>query len=253
MSDTSKYPSESGTTSSRYTEPEPSLIQRVAKAIYDKLYNPWPPGDEHKRHGSRFKLPLDYLFYATMRWGLAEGITRYWEFHLHPRNLVQWAQDRYRRYKLVDRRPKSYSRIVYAINRDGDFYLVECPRCHKTQGLGFNWSYEGKKPYSDISPPKTFQCHECDIGFWVHLEDGLRDILDHRMGTPSLPSVIVFDGKIIRLGLAKDAPWWWTRREIYRDLQPNGKDGHNHHPYEIFPLKQDFTCCGGQAEAEQPK
>lgn len=218
------------------TPPEESRIQKAAHAIYKKFYKNFEDGF------------FGYFFYATWRWGLAEGIKRYWTYHLHPRNIIErWAR-RYRVWKRIDRRDKQgYSRSVYAVDRDGDLYLVECPQCSRID-IFFNWDYENKKAYTDTVPPKAFQCSMCEIGFTVYLEDGLRRLRDHRKGVPPLPSIVVWDDTgTCHLGIAKDAPWWWRRREIYRDYDPDtGKDGHGHYKYEIFPVKSSNMneACG---------
>jgi hypothetical protein len=183
---------------------------------------------------------------------------RTWVYHVHPKNGFRWFQSRIRRYHLVDRRnKKTYSHAVYAVDRDGDLYLVECPKCHDTQHLIFNRKSEGRL-YTNAVPVNTFQCFLCDIGFWVYLEDGLREIKDHREGVPPLPSMVVRDDRgTIHLGIAKDAPWWWTRREICRDLH-DGKDAHGHKRYEVFPCNPTSSMAGQCAnscppETEQPK
>ena len=219
---------------------------------------------------SRGKKSLPYPLYAIARFGFWDAMFRTWVYHVHPKNALDWLQTQIRRYHLKDRRPKKgYSKTVYAVDRDGDLYLVECPQCHDTQSILFNWRYSEERDeegyrkgraITEVVPPKTFQCYSCDIGFHVYLEDGLRFISDHRDGVPPLPSKVVWDdrGKI-HLGISKDAPWWWNRREICRDLR-DGKDAHGHHKYEIFPTTPGSAMCeAGQAntqgppEVEQPK
>lgn len=167
-----------------------------------------------------------YLVYACKRWGLLQGIRRWWEFHGSPLLWPKFIRRKYRHWKLIDRREKkTYSRTVYAINRDGDMYLVECPQCHNTQHL---WK-EQKKP---------FECNRCQIAFSVYTEDGVVRLKDHRAGNIPLPAVAVRDDQgTWHLGIAKDAPWWWTRRTVERDLH-EGKDGHGHYPYEIIGSSQ---------------
>jgi len=255
----------------RYTnraEPRPSPLQKAAKFVYDAFYDPWIPngrGGLSHRKKPRW-LPFNYLFYAMMRWGLLEGITRYWKYEISPHNWAEWAHGVRRRWKLVDRREKKgWSLQVYAIDRDGDLYLVECPKCHQTQHLLFNldldqpWEQrhsDAPKVWTDAVPPKTFQCCTCSIGFRVHLEDGIRQIQDHREGTPPLPSVVVWDDNHkMHLGITADAPWWWKRREICRDLH-GGKDAHGHKRYEVFPLKEtpnmSEACANEACDKEQP-
>lgn len=238
-------------------EPEPNLIQRIATRIYDKFYNLFPPGAPSKIR-RRVHLPFEYFFYATMRWGLREGVVRFWRFRLAPHNWVEWAQRRHHEWKLVDRRPKlrNYNRTVYAVNRDGDLGVVECPRCNQIQSL----YYQRKDAEIGNTPPGWFSCYSCDIIFKVYLEDGLRKIVDHREGVPPLPSIIVYDDTgIIHLGISADAPWWWHRAQIHRDFNPaNGKDGHGHQPYLIEPAPPqrgiELGCCqNALPETESPQ
>lgn len=225
-------------------EPEPTRIQKLSERIYNRFY------------GHSSTAPLHYLFYAIYRFGLAEGLIRYWKYELHPRNAWDWTKRRRRQYKLVDRRPKkSWHRTVYAVDRDGDLFLVECPQCHDTQSIIFNWDYERQSTYVDSVPAKVFQCSMCSIGFRVYLEDGLRRIVDHRDGVPPLPSKVVWDdNRTIHLGISGDAPWWWRRREIERDLH-DGKDAHGHKPYELVPVTPQASpgSCANSCETLQPR
>jgi len=203
---------------------------------------------------------IPYPIYAIGHFGFRLGMKRiwqFWQFRLSPMLIVEWMQRKYRTFKLIDRRTKTgYTKTVYAVDRDGDLYLVECPQCHATQHIVFNWNYDAKTPYTTVLPPKVFQCFSCSIGFRVYLEDGLRKIIDHRDGTPPLPSKVVWDdsGKI-HLGISNDAPWWWRRREIFRDIQYVAMkgvmvpvDGHAHHPYEIIEMENHSISevCGNE-------
>jgi len=91
-------------------------------------------------------------------------------------------------------------RLFYAMNRDGDLGLVECPSCHNynlrhlmsfditdnmVSSKPANWNDEGK-----------FYCMICKIKFKVYVEDGVRT--------------------------------------IYPDLSSDGYDGHGHCKYEIL-------------------
>lgn len=231
-------------------EPKQSAIQ--------KLFARWL-----ESRGDRLS-SLPYPLYAIARFGFLDAMRRTWEYHLHPRNGWDLIRARYRRYKRVDRRPKkSWTLTVYAINRDGDYGIVECPQCHRTQHLLFNldldqsWEQRNSgtpKVFTQSVPPKTFMCSGCSIGFRVHLEDGIRKIRDHRDGVPPFPATMVEDDNHKwHLGISADAPWWWNRRELYRDYNPkNGKDGHGHKPYEIFPVKPDDSMCGN-CQSEQPQ
>lgn len=126
-----------------------------------------------------------------------------------------------------DNRPRdNYGTGKWAINRDGDYYLVECPSCHR----------------QCISRDKAhgrFICSYCDIGFVVYTEDGAFSFRDYREGNVNFPANLVWDeAGNGYLGLTEDAPWWWRRRDIYRDLRKDGKDGHGHQLYETVPLSR---------------
>lgn len=207
---------------------------------------------------------LPYPLYSIARFGIVEGLSRFWTYHLHPRNAYHWAARQCRKYRLIDRREKKgWSRTVYAVDRDGDLFLVECPGCHQTQHLLFNLDLDQPykerrikpKVWTDSVPPKTFQCSTCNIGFSVYLEDGIRRVRDHRDGTPPLPSTVVWDDQgTIHLGISASAPWWWKRREICRDLY-DGKDAHGHYRYEVFPVKQPDSNLYAECrpETENPR
>ena len=219
---------------------------------------------------------LGYLFYAIERFGFFGGVSRWWEFHGSPVAWYRHAKEAYRDYKLIDRRPKyKYGSLrVYAVDRDGDLYIIECPQCHQMQRLSCYRKYkdtgeilgEGKTDPTTIpreerccfcyNPYTHFHCHTCAIGFSMYLEDGLRELLDFREGNPPLPTHVVRapESKTQYLGLEKDAPWWWTKREVYKDLH-DGKDGHGHKPYESWACPPELSTMGGQAgtcKAESP-
>jgi hypothetical protein len=219
--------------------------RRPTKGAVHSLFEKWLTIRQEYGHS------LPYPLYSIARFGVRNGLWRIWEYHLHPKNAWHWTLRRYRKLKLIDRRPKKgWNNTVYAVDRDGDLFLVECPKGHHTQHVFFNWNYEEKKACTNSVPPKTFECLSCGIGFRVYLEDGLRRIRDHRDGTPPLPSMVVWDDNHeLHLGISKDAPWWWKRREIYRDLH-DGKDAHGHKPYEIFPIQSnDMNECGNSQQA----
>jgi hypothetical protein len=167
-------------------EPRPSWIQTIFARWLETRQ------DDNKS--------LPYPFYAIARFGFWNAVYRTWVYHVHPRNGLEWLQDKIRNYHLKDRRKKRYGHTVYAVDRDGDLFLVECPSCHDTQSILFNWHYSEERDaegyrkgnaITEVVPPKTFQCYSCDIGFHVYLEDGLRRIIDHRDGVPPLPSRVV--------------------------------------------------------------
>lgn len=184
-------------------------------------------------------LGLPYFLYAWGRWGVREGLSRWWQYRLWPDLKGERIRTRYRRWKRRERRPRSYGNTKIAVNRDGDFYLVECPKCHRQDV----W-------LDRRSGEPIFRCRfgDCATAFKVYMEDGTVKFVDHRKGDIPLPAMAAFDpgSNIWRLGLVrdKDYPWWWSRREVCRDLRENGKDGHGHSAYEIIDLPEqiDDTC-----------
>jgi hypothetical protein len=187
-----------------------------------------------------------YLVYAIKRFGWAEGLWRWFRWHGSPHLIPGRIRDRYRQWKVIDRRKKkSYSRTVYSIDRDGDLYLVECPQCHNTQSLSFyHCKDEDYKPCRQcgIINRYHFHCYHCPIGFSVWMEDGMRKIQDHREGNVPFPAKLVRDDNgVYRLGIDREAPWWWRRSSLWNDLQPNGKDAHGHKPYEIWNIDPEWT------------
>lgn len=181
-----------------------------------------------------------YPLYAVRRFGLLEGLRRlavYWVWSVLRGDPLRRLA---RRWRLRERRPKlrGYTSAKYAIDRDGDLFLVECPVCHDQ---GVFWDQERR----------VFACRGGSMNghaFRVYLEDGVRPIRDHRKGdVREFPAAVVYDDavKTWRLGLKRDAPWWWRRRDLYRDLH-DGKDGHGHKPYVVLGTYQDV--CGVQAE-----
>lgn len=176
---------------------------------------------------------IRYFVTGIARFGFWDALRRWWRYHLHPRNAIEWGVRKYHRWRLLDRRNKSWPRTVFAVNRDGDFFLVECPSCHATQGP---WIISGCARC--LEPGPHFHCDRCDIGFQVNLEDGVVRILDHRTGVPPLPTTLVRETSgTWHLGISRDAPWWWGRKELLRDLR-DGKDAHGHAPYRVWPLPQ---------------
>lgn len=196
----------------------------------------------------------DYLVYAIKRWGWAKGLWLWFRWYGSPHLIPYYIRESYRQWRLIDRRKKiPYSHTVYVVNRDGDLYLVECPRCHNTQTV-IAYRCHRSIPMGDgISDPcfscgkkdrTHFHCFHCysNFGWDVYLEDGLIECKDHRKGNPPNPCTVVRDdNKIYRLGIDKDAPWWWKRLSVWRDLNPeNGKDAHGHHPYEVWDIDPEF-------------
>jgi hypothetical protein len=169
-----------------------------------------------------------YLAYAVRRFGLRDGFRRFAVFSVWPVLVLRGPRRAFRRWRRRDRRERArgHAGSKWAVNRDGDYGLVECPACHD-QGVWFD------------REKRVFACRG-GVGhrFRVHLEDGVVQLRDHRRGDiVHFPATAVYDdaGKAWRLGLADDAPWWWARKEVYRDLRPDGKDGHGHQAYELLP------------------
>lgn len=137
-----------------------------------------------------------------------------------------------------DRRPKTFCHVKFAVDRDGDLFIIECPKCHSQVYL----DKEGEWG--------TFRCnyHGCRTLFQIYTEDGIRIIKDFRDGDLEKGAVLVYDNKELCAGIDADAPWWWPRRYLSgRDLRPNGKDAHGHKAYQILPdpCPTDLggTCC----------
>lgn len=232
--------------------PQPSAIQ--------KLFTRWL--DARQEEGKSLPYPL----YGIARFGFWDAMWRTWVYHVHPKNSIEWLAKRIRAYHLIDRRKRGYGRTVYAVDRDGDLYLVECPQCHDTQSLFFNRHTDEERVWFDESmPDRVFHCSRCSIIFSVYLEDGLRKIRDHRTGNPPIPTRVVRDDMgAYHLGISVEAPWWWKRYEIWPDLQNEGKkagyDAHGHYPYKIEKFERPHHELGGmansqplQAQAETPQ
>ena len=209
-----------------------------------------------------------YLPYAIKRFGFWDGVSRTWKHYVSPSaQLFKYQEWRRERRKIDRREKKSWSRQVYCIDRDGDLYLVECPQCHDTQGLWCHRPWEilteaqqeagmREAPCDSCGgePKRThFHCGRCAIGINVYTEDGLRKLRDHRDGNPPNPTYAVCDDSgNLHFGIAADAPWWWKRREVYFDYNPeNGKDAHGHHQYETFPNSPQQSPGGMQCEQAQ--
>ena len=186
---------------------------------------------------------LEYLPYAIKRFGFVDGVRRWWKYHGSPMLWPKHARQSYDRWKRIDRRKKKvWSLTVYAANRDGDYYLIECPQCHRFQHLYYD------------QDKHRFECSPCNIEFQVYLEDGLLKILDHRDGNIPLPAKVVTDDSgRHHLGITEDAPWWWRRREIYRDYHPDTeKDAHGHKQYVVFPRASRETMGESQPDTPSP-
>lgn len=156
------------------------------------------------------------------------------------RTIKMWWWDYQRRqeYKRMtkDTRPKrSYSSYRWAISRDGDYHLPECPNCHTMQ----LWFDEETRKYI---------CSKCQAEIMVYLEDGVVRVEDHRDENPEFPTLMVQDDAgQWHMGITNDAPWWWRRRRVYRDLH-HGKDAHQHQYYVMTPLpKQHIGECQPEA------
>lgn len=145
----------------------------------------------------------------------------------------RYLRKKWFRWKRRDRRPHCTGDRKFAINRDGDLFLVECPRCHRQDVF----------PLRNVRPIrykgmrlKPFDCCICGYGgddglFFVNPEDGVVKLRDYRRGNLVFPATVVYDeyGHGY-LGIWPDQPWWWRARDIYPDLR-DGRDGHGHAPY----------------------
>lgn len=158
---------------------------------------------------------------------------------LHPIRI------RYRRWAQRDRRKRwsGSGTRKYAINRDGDMFIVECPQCHREVGLSYKKNRETRKA--------SFVCSHCAVWISVYLEDGVVEMRDHRKGNIPERAIAAYDpgASIWRLGIGRDAPWWWTRRTICRDLQASGKDAHGHKTYRVV----ESTVKKCHSEATSPE
>jgi hypothetical protein len=211
----------------------------------------------------RKKNPLggfNYLGYAVKRFGFADGVCRWWKYEASPMRWPGLIRDRIKEYRLIDRREKcSYAHRSYAVDRDGDMYLIECPVCHQTQSVTVYLLPEDKPCHNCGKMGEThFHCYHCsDFGFNVYLEDGLREILDHRTGNLPNPGIAVRDDQNkYRMGIDADAPWWWRRYEIYYDFNSaNGKDAHGHKPYVIWSIDPEWIEAqrGGMQEDKEKR
>ena len=145
----------------------------------------------------------------------------------------------YRKWKKRDQRPKSnHAYTKYAINRDGDLFLVECPQC-------------GNQVTKWIESERHFCCfmNDCWIAFRVDTEDGVIKLFDHREGNIALSKTIAYDpAGQWRIGIYDDAIWWWDKRTLYRDLQPSGRDAHDHGKYEILGRVSNY---GGKVKEDE--
>ncbi len=173
---------------------------------------------------------------------MRDGLRRFLEFSVRPVVALRGARRALWKWRRRDRRLKvlGYAASKWAVNRDGDFGLVECPVCHD-QSVWF------------VKEECVFVCgggRSDGHRFLVYLEDGVVQLRDHRCGDIRyFPAIAVNDGKDWHLGLTRDAPWWWRRREVYRDLRADGKDGHGHKPYVVLPSPSQLEASGREEAA----
>ena len=111
---------------------------------------------------------------------------------------------------------------IYAVNRDGDLGYIECPDCHKI----------------DLKKKIVFMCKDCGQHFMIDTEDGIKNF-------PTYAGIGVSASGTIKLVKEQDGYFSTyvmpreynniTREmkvnELWRDLQPNGKDAHGHDYY----------------------
>ena len=170
-----------------------------------------------------------YAIYAIKRFGFREGIKRtighigfIFSYEI-PQKIID--------FKKRDRRKKSSGTTKYAINRDGDLFLVECPECHRQHV----WYEKGKK---------GFECYKCRIIFSVYREDGVVKLVDFRKGDiqyfPRTAYREFYPDHLYVLGIEGDAPWWWGKKAIYRDLH-DGMDAHRHRAYKIMERTKESS------------
>ena len=181
---------------------------------------------QREHYHAELNRPFSYFKWAAYNknLSLSEKVRRILHYGVWPLVTLVGPRARLGRWLKLDRRPRGYGDTKYAINRDGDLFLVICPMC-SYQHVGFN------------AVPATFQCPyaPCSTTFRVYTEDGVIRLVDHRRGDVALPAVAVYDPavKVYRLGVDADAPWWWKRREVHLDLY-EGVDAHGHEPYLIL-------------------
>jgi len=124
---------------------------------------------------------------------------------------------------------------LYAVNRDGDLFYIECPNCHNVELI--------KRTF--------FGCKHCMENFSVYCEDGLRHYpVNSDFGSLSSRDTI----KLIQL---KDNDYFYIplygRNEkrvnglkgkypnmkiinLDRDLQNDNRDAHGHCKYKRFAI-----------------
>lgn len=184
-------------------------------------------------------LGIGYLIWGwkNPKFTHTEAIRRWLRYEVGPALGGRPFRRAWKLWRAKDRRPKSsYAHMRTIVNRDGDFFLMECPLCHSV----------------DIRKDKEAGVFRCPWhAFRAYPEDGVLDVRDFRNGPiVKWPMKAVQDpssGKWY-LGISADAPWWWRRREVCRDLQINGKDAHGHRAYEVVALEPPQYPSGLQQE-----
>ena len=155
------------------------------------------------------------------------------------KHLLGSIRRKCRRWERRDRRQKSgWAGTKWAVRRDGDYFLVECPQCHSQKV----WFYKDKGLFECI------KSYECKTVFSVYTEDGVVRLADHRRGDVRFPARAVYDPGcgLYRLGIEQSVPWWWSEKiRIERDLH-GGLDAHRHQPYKIV----DVLSRQGEAHEE---
>ncbi len=130
--------------------------------------------------------------------------------------------------------------VKYAIDRDGDLFLVECPVCHFEDALHYNGEF--------------FECCRgihCESRFLVDTEDGVFSFLDHREGEVPLPTRVLKFDEEWHCGIDESVFWFLPSRIIYkRDLiGTTGKDCHGHNYYRILPRFEKQNTNDGCASS----
>ncbi len=126
---------------------------------------------------------------------------------------------------------------IYAANRDGDLFYIECPSCHST----------------DLNTKRIMSCRKCHTHFSLYLEDGFQTFPAITQSGSINP---LHGGNEIKLAKLKPGDYFLTNilgrnvtridelKAKYPDLKivklgrdlSNGTDAHGHAEYKRFVL-----------------
>ena len=125
---------------------------------------------------------------------------------------------------------------ILTVNRDGDKFYIECPECHST----------------DLNSKRIISCRSCHTHFSVYLEDGFRSIsvltsfgtigsYKEAIKLMELKPGDYFKVNLLgrnesRLNKIKEKYPDMKVIKLYRDLQKNGKDAHDHAKYKRYAI-----------------